>query len=172
MKKIKFLIVFLLLVGFTAKSQPPPDGSNVLNPELDKFEGTWIWSDGSKTLTLMLKKVNHNFGNYSKDVLYGVHQWVTPAGVIEDNLGNFSLLATDYKKSSVLLSQFPTTNILDVIGSIDDLTKHQTHHLTLLFVAGSPNTIVWRLKPSERTTIDENPVYGTTLPRYAVLTKQ
>lgn len=172
MKKTLVFIVILFAISANSNSQPPAPGSNLVNNNLNKFEGTWVWTHGGKTVTIKLVKVNKSFGNYSEEVLLGVHKFENNGTVVEDNLNNFSLLTTDYEKSSILLYQNPGMNTSKVKGSIDDLTKEKANRLALEYVASMPNTLIWHMEVSERTTIDPNFQYGTTLPNDFILTKQ
>ena len=74
--KLLFIVIFLFPGCYTLQAQPPAPGSNVTNNYINKFEGTWLWVSGNDTLILKLKKTNKSFGDFTKDVLLGVHKYV------------------------------------------------------------------------------------------------
>jgi hypothetical protein len=100
----------------------PAPGSNVTNNYINKFEGTWLWVSGNDTLILKLK-TNKSFGDFTKDVLLGVHKYVKNGVVFDDALNKYDSMVLYYKKSTVLLSQNQGLDTSKVLGSINDLTK-------------------------------------------------
>lgn len=175
MKKIIFV---LLLSGLytTSVAQLPPVGTNVVNNYLDKFVGEWRWVSGTDTVIIKLIKVNADYDQYTKDVLYGVHKYVQNGVVVHNRLADYPLLAVTPKKKSVLLSQKIYPDALSdtsvVRGTIKDPTKKKSNDIVLTFHGGTPNTVSWHLELREGVYIDPDFQYGLTLPRDITLTRQ
>ena len=170
--KILLLISVILTGCCRMIAQPPAPGSIVTNNYINKFEGTWLWVSGNDTLILKLKKTNKSFGDFTKDVLLGVHKYVKNGVVFDDALNKYDSMVLYYKKSTVLLSQNQGLDTSKVLGSINDLTKKKTNNLYLQYIVGTPPTLIWHLKTAEGTFIDPNFQYGLTMPKDLILTKQ
>ena len=170
--KILVLIPIFLASCCRMIAQPPTPGSNIINNNINKFEGTWQWISGTDTLILKLKKLNTSFDTYTEDVLMGVHKYVKNGSVIEDALNRFDSITINFKKRTALLYQNLGDDTSKVIGSLKDLTKKKTNNLFLEYVAGTPPTIIWHLETTEGTFIDPNFQYGLTMPKDIILTKQ
>ena len=87
----KILLIILAIFAFNMnKSQTldiTPNASN-LNSNINKFVGTWIWTNGTESLVLIFKKENILLpleGNIRADVLYGFHQYKVNNIVIESS---------------------------------------------------------------------------------------
>lgn len=171
---MKILILFSILLTSCCRmvAQPPAPGSNVINNNINKFEGTWQWVSGNDTLILKLKKLNTSFDTYTEDVLMGVHKYVKNGVIIEDALNRFDSIIINLKKRTVLLYQNQGDDTSKVIGSLKDLTKKKTNNLFLQFINGTPPTLVWHLETAEGAFIDPNFQYGLTMPKDIILTKQ
>jgi hypothetical protein len=170
--KILILIPIILVSCCKMIAQPPAPGSNIINNNINKFEGTWQWISGSDTLILKLKKLNASFDTYTEDVLMGVHKYVKNGSVIENSLNRFDSITINFKKRTALLYQNQGDDTSKVIGSLKDLTKKKINNLFLEYVAGTPPTIIWHLETAEGTFIDPNFQYGLTMPKDIILTKQ
>jgi hypothetical protein len=153
-------------------AQPPAPGSYITNNYVNKFEGTWQWVNGSDTLIIMLKKTNKQFGDYTEDVLLGVHKYIKNGSILNDALNKYDSMILYYKKSTVLLYQNQGDDTSKLIGSLKDLTKKKTNNLFLEYVAGNPPTIIWHLETAEGVFIDPNFQYGLTMPKDIILTKK
>ena len=170
--KLLFIVIFLFPGCYTLQAQPPAPGSNVTNNYINKFEFTLLFFIGNDTLILNLKKTNKSFGDFTKDVLLGVHKYVKNGVVFDDALNKYDSMVLYYKKSTVLLSQNQGLDTSKVLGSINDLTKKKTNNLYLQYIVGTPPTLIWHLKTAEGTFIDPNFQYGLTMPKDLILTKQ
>ena len=166
------MLSYFFLQVVLCKPNPPAPGSNVTNNYINKFEGTWLWTSGNDTLILKLKKKNEEFGDYTEDVLLGVHKYVKNGVVFDDALNKYDSMVLYYKKSTTLLNQNQGMDTSKVIGSIKDLTKKKRNNLFLQYVDGIPPTLIWHLKTAEGTFIDPNFQYGLTMPKDLILTKQ
>ena len=63
------------------------NGDNYLNNNLDKFIGTWKYSDANQSFTIILKKENIRLpvqNNVRADALIGFHKFVNKGYIIED----------------------------------------------------------------------------------------
>lgn len=168
------LILFSVLLTSCCRmvAQPPAPGSNIINNNINKFEGTWQWVNGSDTLILRLKKLNTSFDSYTEDVLMGVHKYVKNGSIIEDALNKFDSITISFKKRTVLLYQNQGDDTSKVMGSLKDLTKNKRNNLLLQYVDGAPPTIIWHLETAEGVFNDPNFQYGLTMPKDIILTKQ
>lgn len=171
MKLFVFFTVFLTGC-FRIIAQPPAPGSNVVNNYINKFEGVWKWINGNDTLILKLKKTNKLFGDYTEDVLLGVHKYVKNGIVIDDALNKYDSMVLHYKKSTTLLYQNQGMDTSKVFGSVKDLTKKKTNNLYLQYHNGIPPTLSWRLETAEGTFLDPNFQSGLTMPKDIILIKQ
>ena len=170
--KSLFLISILIVSCSFVTAQPPAPGSNIINNNINKFEGTWQWVNGTDTVVIKLKKINTSFETYTEDVLMGVHKYVLNGVTIENSLNRFDSITLSYKKRTLLLYQNQGEDTSKIIGSLKDLTKKKLNNLILEYVAGTPPTIIWHLDTAEGTFIDPNFQYGLTMPKEIILTKQ
>ena len=102
--KTLFLTISIVLLALSCKSQSPIvniDASRSstidrayfkdLNNEFNKFVGTWIFTDGTKTLTIELKKVEMIFnGKDYEDKLVGEYKYESNGFVIVNTLDNIN----------------------------------------------------------------------------------
>jgi len=174
MSRCILLIIHLtfLFLCKGVEAQPPAPGSYVYNHFLNKFEGNWMWVDGTDTLVLRMKKYNTLISDYHEDVLLGVHKYVKNGVVLDNSLDKFDSIAIKHKKSSIFLYQLTGSDTSDISGSITDLTKKKRNNLTLKYTPGSPPAIIWHLETAEGVFIDPNFQYGLTMPKDIILTKQ
>ncbi|RED44436.1 hypothetical protein DFQ10_103120 [Winogradskyella eximia] len=90
MVKCNILIAVILITSFDCKAQSPimpldtyihntPEGGYIkdLDNELDKFVGTWIYTNGLTTLTFELQKLELFYdGEHYEDILIGEYKYV------------------------------------------------------------------------------------------------
>jgi hypothetical protein len=171
MKKLIIITTLILFVSFV-KAQPPTSGSNQANNFINKFVGDWIWTNGSDTLILKLRKYNIDFSDYTEDVLMGVHKYVKNGLVLDNSFNKLDSIVLNRKKRSVLLYSNTGSDTSKVEGSISDLTKKKNNLIFLQFVTTNPPTIIWKLELPEGVFSDPNFQYGLTMPKNLVLTKQ
>ena len=71
-KSIVLLALITLITSNVCFAQYPNPGDNILNPNLDKFVGTWKYTSDSVEIIIELKKVNYfSKMNYHYDILNG-----------------------------------------------------------------------------------------------------
>ena len=167
-----FVIIFLFSGCSSLKAQPPAPGSNVTNNYINKFAGTWQWSNSSDTLIIKLSKVNRSFSEYTADVLIGVHKYVKNGVVFDDVLNKYDSIFLSRKMRTIQLTNYQSLDSSKVIGSVRDITKNKVNNLSLEFIPSTPPTLIWHLKTAEGTFIDPNFQYGLTMPKDLILTKQ
>ena len=62
-----------------------------INNLLDPFVGTWLYTDGNKQLKIILtKKIDHNNGVYSEDILVGGYQYIVDNEILVDTLNEIN----------------------------------------------------------------------------------
>lgn len=63
-----------------------------LNNELDPFEGTWLYTNGTTTLKLQLEKIEQFYnGTYYEDLIIGEYQYVENGLEVINTLANINL---------------------------------------------------------------------------------
>ncbi|WP_379709877.1 DUF6705 family protein [Ferruginibacter yonginensis] len=184
----------LIFIGHIIYAQYPDNGDNIFYPQLNKFEGTWKYSNGNTEVILILKKkhITTNFANgesYQADEVHGVLKVKISNNTIFDNTTELNELLTNslYKpKISVNVDCF--SNNYDVIsGYMRDVTKQKGVELKLTYQNTNTPTLLLKQINEERfglinldgTVISEDlsnpngtfdPIF--TIPNNIVLVKQ
>ena len=91
-KTVKIIIVSILYLATLNcnaqyKSKEFAEGDNYLNSNLDKFVGTWKYSNSNQSLIIIFKKENIKLpvqNNVRADALIGFHKFVNKGYIIED----------------------------------------------------------------------------------------
>ncbi|SEI54228.1 hypothetical protein SAMN05216327_102349 [Dyadobacter sp. SG02] len=84
--KATYFISFLLLIANFGASAQVNKGDNIKNASLGRFEGTYVWSKGSDTVMIHLKKENVELmKDIRSDVLIGFHKYVRNGQVVESS---------------------------------------------------------------------------------------
>ncbi len=98
-----FLVVFLVSTNVNCKAQTIPLDANYWEypqgayikdtfNEMNKFEGTWQYTNGTDTLTIVLQKKIHVYdGEYYQDFLIGEYRFVSNGIGIVNTIPNNSL---------------------------------------------------------------------------------
>ena len=170
MKKI--LLPFALLFGFQGFSQT--------NPELNKFVGTWQWTSGYDTVTVVLEKQTSQFVNGdSREVLVGWHKYVKNGVPVESSIQH---TGKSINADSIPLGNDPeitlygfTKNSRQIwFNRFWDLSLHNNCHLFFELLPGSLTQASWTLtNPDGSTYQGPSGTYNQfTLPRNLTLTKQ
>ncbi len=181
MKKI-FLIP-LLAIAIGCSSQIPVANGYIANNKIDKFEGTWIWTSGTDTLVIRLKKVIYKFikpeNSYSEDLM-GCHTYIKNGVVVENSMNKYDSLDLHNKQnlSTVFLWNTINYDTSVVQGTIRDISKSKNVKIKLVYLPGFP-TRISAIVYEDRTiryTYPGNPrpyIPGITLPTSEIiLTKQ
>lgn len=72
------------------------DTDNLLNP----YVGTWLYTNGTTSLKIILKKaVNHNNGYYREDILYGEYQYIENGITKIDGLSRINMFKNKEENS-------------------------------------------------------------------------
>jgi hypothetical protein len=98
---IVLLILFQSLATAQSRIYPiyndgntPDDYTNVyfkdMNNDLDKYDGTWVWEENGKKLTVILEKAiqYYLFSSYYEDVLLGNYKYEENGTTIVDTITN------------------------------------------------------------------------------------
>nr|WP_314494121.1 DUF6705 family protein [uncultured Chryseobacterium sp.] len=179
MKKIVKIcfVILICLISINCKSQQwdITPGSNNLNNNINKFIGTWNWSEGGKSFQLILKKESIKLpmtGNVRGEMLYGFHKYVDNNAVIENST---QFAGTTYldKKSTVLGSSYDNPNIIK--GNIQHIAKNKGVNMIIEYIDATHIKLL-SLKNFEGTKVNfpgETPYDSSiTLPQNIILTKQ
>lgn len=124
--KILLIFTFTFLINIVV-AQPPEPGTNILRPNLDKFEGTWKWVSGNSEVILKLKKVNYYYDIWQihKDVLMGSHKYINNGVLVEDYLFEFGNVSANSRSSVFLWDNMDGSETDKLTGSVKDISKHK-----------------------------------------------
>ena len=125
--KTIFALLIVLSTKMMSQTLNITSGANNINPNLDKYVGTWKWEGNNKSFTIIFKKENVTLPPVSKnvkaDILYGFHKYTDGQLIVENSL-SFSNNSYNDGKSSILagLGREGIGNTL--LGSITHLSKY------------------------------------------------
>lgn len=101
-----FIIITMYLTSFNCNAQYQSkdfaNGDNYLNNNLDKFIGTWKYSDANQSFTIILKKENIRLpvvNDVRADAMIGFHKFIKSGNVIEDTTIDYNTNFSDKKFS-------------------------------------------------------------------------
>jgi hypothetical protein len=149
MKNIFFLLLITNSLNCMAQLSPHPVGSYTTNGLLDKFVGTWMWTSGTDTMTVVLQKQKIHYPSpfdYDIDQIVGWHRYVKAGVLMESSLqyvgtpfsnGHSTLLGWTENKSRLRLT-------------FDDLSKQKhSNELYFTMLNGSTTQANWSIRNSE-----------------------
>ncbi len=182
-KSIILIYVFATssLFSSEAVAQIPVMGSYVENKTMTPFHGTWLWTDGTDSITFILetRKLFFNVlanGGFDEDVLAGWHIYRKKGIIIENTIQYMS------KNEVNIYAAFMGSNVnfypqFTADGSLNDISKKKTGDLQLdLDTTISPHRLIWKLENSEGIRIRRpgEPPFDVnfTLPLNMVFIKQ
>lgn len=177
---MKKIIVFAIIIFtiFEKSFGQPPMGSVNYDPSLDKFVGTWKWTNGaSDELILKLKKVMYhsngiNHKGYYEEILQAGWKYTKNGVVIEDNLSIFTLLGPDRIEAPILSS----LNQNKVRGLLKDALRNKYEYISLAYDGTTtiPSLELRLTNYFSRSRMVGQPAADTTttLPRNLTLIKQ
>jgi hypothetical protein len=175
MKKIIIVLftVFISKLTIAQMPNPPQPNGNIINSSLDKFIGTWMWTNGSDTLKIVLKKENILLPfpeNSRADVIVGFHILKQGNNIIESSIDHVNTSYAD-KKSTILVSNSEGVgNPNEIGGSVKNISKNKSGQLTLV-INSSLNQLSWALKNREGLKIGDYD-YTFSYPLSLTLQKQ
>lgn len=175
--KIYLLLAGLLFMNINAQNFPQ-EGDNIKNKHLDKFAGTWVWTNGEDSFTIILKKDNVKFIPTMElygDVLYGVHKYVKNGKEIENFIQYKDTSYNDGKWS--LLGGMEGKNIYDKIEiSVKPPIRNQRSLYMDIEFIDKKHIKINNVKIREIVNVSkkgDSPFdYYRTLPDNIILTKQ
>lgn len=96
-----FILITVSLFALSCKAQTlgldgshdSPDGTYYkdLNNELDKFEGTWVYTNGNTILTITFEKEEYvSVRNKHRDYLYGEYSYIENGEEVVNTLSNLN----------------------------------------------------------------------------------
>lgn len=180
MKQILLILKLICFISSCCVSQIPQPGDNILNPNLDKFIGTWKWVSGTSELTIQLKKVNYlSFDNIREDVLMGVHTYVENGVIIENYIYDFPNIGQGNKGTIFVWGKMNNVNPDDVTGTLKDPLKYKQNYLSLKYLDGVTPQLIWHISnlrgpivPKKVNGITVIPTNTFTLPQDIILVRQ
>ncbi len=174
MKKIIFIIA-LLINSVASFSQPPhPAGSHIINTDLDKFVGTWLWSSSTESVKIVLQKQLVHFPaplDYDEEVLVGWHIYVKNGTIQQSSMPNVGLQFTWEHPDRVTL--FGSTQSPDQVffTKFWDYGKNKSGDLYFTMLPNSITQATWKLLNSRGMKVG-NFDFAFSLPTNLTLTKQ
>lgn len=172
--KLKILIpAFFLMFSNIIIAQVPTPGSNITRTYLDKFEGTWKWTNGTSEVTIQLKKLHYHFTDHQfyEDVVVGSHKFIKNGVLVENYLPDFNNISQTFLSSIFLWALIDGSQTDEISGDLQDISKHTSGALKLTYVGSAVPSLIWHLK-SKGDVIVEPVITGITLPGDIVLVKQ
>ena len=154
----------------------PPTGSSNYDVNLNKFEGTWKWSDNvGNEFTIKIKKAMQHYemnGGFDDEALFLCWKYVKNNVIIEDNLSLFPTLGQSNVSSPILSLLNPNT----LRGLMKDNLLNKLENIRLIYSNNSSTqTLAWKLHNITKTYmpgVTPVPDFNTTLPKDLVLIKQ
>ena len=143
---------------------------------LDKFVGTWKYTNGNDEFTLRIIKKEHDnsFGlnDYYQDVLYGGYKYIKNGSLLIDRL-NFTF--NGYADPNCPLMQGSNLsnnhNMITLVGN--DRIVRKPVYIDLQII--NPTTMEWKMTPRENINFNgtsPTPGAGWGIPTTVTLTKQ
>ncbi|MEJ7823030.1 MAG: DUF6705 family protein [Chitinophagaceae bacterium] len=172
MKQSIIIIAIFTFSIIKIQAQTPKPGEYRINNSLLKFEGSWIWFNGTDTLKLVLKKEKLHqppgFAfNFYFDAIVGWYLYKKGNIIIENSL---SFANTSYYDghSSILGGNKNGKETLE--GNIKDSKKNKFAAITLTLNA-SHTSLHWKLNNNEGVRIGKYD-HGFSLPKTGILAKE
>lgn len=175
MKKTILLGITFLISCCTIAQTPtlPEPNGNIANPSLDKFIGTWVWSNGTESLTLVLKKENillPFFENSRADVIIGFHMFKQGNAIVESSLSYVNTNYSDKRFTILAGNTVGVDNPNKIGGTIENTAKNKLGQLKLV-INSSLDQLSWTLNNSEGVRIGKFD-YTFSYPLSLILQKQ
>ena len=174
MKIIIIGIAFLISCSTIAQMPTPPQpNGNITNSSIDKFIGTWVWSNGTETLTLVLKKENillPFLENSRSDMIIGFHKFEQGNTIVESSISYVNTNYSDNHSTITGVNVVGVDNPNELICSITNIAKNKSGDLKLV-INSSLNQLTWTLKNREGIKIG-NYDFTFSYPRSLTLQKQ
>ena len=173
-------LIFICLISIcTCKiySQPPINGEYLKYDYLDKYQGTWMWTSGSDTVIIKLKKLvdtsNGPVITFYSDDLFGVHKYIQNGVVIENSLPIFDTITYSHTDSNTITGTGRRGSDTSWVKCyLTDITKKKELYLRLSYINNNPPQLKWETFDAIEVLIDDGHLPGFTMPRNIVLTKQ
>jgi hypothetical protein len=168
------LLVILIVISKNNIAQYITPGSYEINNTLSRFEGSWLWNNGTDTVWLNMQKQKVHFSDvpFDQDVLVGWHKYKKGNTIIESNYTNIGIQYTPSTRlnSSIFGSNAPATDSNLFEGTINDISKNKAISLTLT-LNSAQNQLIWKTENIPGTTYG-NFDYSFTLPTLMTFIKQ
>lgn len=168
-----FCGLFVSSISIAQMPTPPQPNGNITNLNLDKFVGTWLWTNGVDTLKIILKKENILLPfpeNSRADFIIGFHIFKQGNKIVESSI---SYVNTNYSdKYSTILggNSVGIGNPNEIDCSIKNIAKNKLGQLKLV-INSSLNQMSWSLRNPEGVKIGPYD-YSFSYPRTLVLSRQ
>lgn len=175
------MVLFFSTLGCKVLSQKPQENTYYPMYNLNKFVGDWIWTSGTDTVRIRLKKAAVKipiFNNSYWENLLGCHIYVKNGIVIENTMDKFDSLQyynSSNRIGSIYLYHIENADTSIAEGTLKDISKHKANQIDLTYLGGNPVQIRMQLsaKPGTTVSLPGNPyIPGITLPTDIILFKQ
>ena len=172
---MKYILVLILTTStYLSKCQ------TTIDPELDKFVGTWSWVSGTDTVLIVLEKqvLNNPLTNTSSEILTGWHKYVKNGITIENShqyIGRNINLDFDSTFTDLRITMQGITRGARKIlfHRFWDITLHKRCNVNFELLTNSLTQAKWQLTnpPSTKYTGPPGTYDLFTLPRALTFTK-
>jgi hypothetical protein len=175
-KTIVFLSLFFLLF-IKAQNTEPQSGDNILNPELNKFVGTWKWENNGNSLIIVFKNINAKLPvtmDLYADILFGYHQYKVNNTIIEDSLPYLNTTFNQRKYTLITFGTQPNLPANRISVGFSHPSKHKSVQGEFEYIDTNHIKIV-SLKNYEGIRVMPTGQifdWSITLPQNIILTKQ
>ncbi|WP_150114759.1 DUF6705 family protein [Chryseobacterium sp. IHB B 17019] len=170
MKKIVFIALAVFYIPVTFAQDLPKKGSNLTNPNLNKFRGNWISINGIDTIRMKLKIENISIKDgleIRADVVLGYISYKHGNQLIVDNIKNSTSSYKDNKHSIIAgLDQKRDT----ISGNLVDEPKSKFFDVKI--IKKDSKTIELVLGRGKVLKVGTTPKNGRTLPAIMIFRKE
>lgn len=182
MKKSIFAASVLFITGFhQAKAQETPDdivpGTYYQDHVITNYTGTWKWTSGTDTFTIVLVKKKRNLTKFSVDVLSGGYRYVKNGVEVINTLNDVNIVdinATGSPKASLQSAVRDGNGFL--FNFTDKIYNNKWGHVhAVITPAGNTYNFTWKLSGTGvHMSLPGDPPFqeGYSVPMDMVLVKQ
>jgi len=151
MKKSIFIASILLCTCFhQAKAQETPDvivpGTYYQDNVINHYAGTWKWTSGTDTFTIVLVKKKLDLDDHSMDVLSGGYRYVKNGVEVINTLSDVNLDINDDNSPVASLESIVREGNELMFGFIDRGNSNRSGHVNVVITpTGNTFSMTWWL---------------------------
>lgn len=179
MKNILRVLVFTtitLMLNCNAQNNTPQNGQHIVDNDLNKFVGDWIWTNGSKSFKIILKKeiiLLPQGTNITADVIIGFHEFKINGNSIENSTQFINSTLLDNKSTIFGWTRPDFNNIF--VGNIFHQSKNKNINFEIEYIDATHFKLkklkeiegVFLIAPGQTAKLS-----GISLPQNIIFTKQ